>query len=183
VRPILAEFPHSILPLGVAEVVAGIIDRDAANEPAEGIVVLDRYAIENYMLDPINVFALLLEAGNAPAVELELPVILGEEGKIRERSDENLQRIADAVIELIEAKIDPPATCDEKERIGVEYTCNRRITIPRWLIERRGHDLTHSLRAITQRVSSKELTKAMLKVRLVPQSLRSLLLQTVGHVD
>jgi energy-coupling factor transporter ATP-binding protein EcfA2 len=168
---------------GVGEVVAGIIDRDAGNEAEDGVVVLDRYAIENYLIDPINVFALLLDGGNAPFVELETPVVLGEEGKIRERSDEELQRIADAVTELFEARIDPPASEEEKERTTVEYTNGRRITIPLWLVERRGHDLMHSLRAITPRVSSNELTKAVLKVRLIPQSLRNLLLQTVGHVD
>jgi hypothetical protein len=39
----------------------GLIDRDSSNAPKNRIYVLRRYSFENYMLDPLNIFGLLLE--------------------------------------------------------------------------------------------------------------------------
>jgi energy-coupling factor transporter ATP-binding protein EcfA2 len=54
-----------------AVVVSGIIDRDSGNDPANGVIILDRYSVENYIYDPLVVACVLLENGR------EIPVAGG----------------------------------------------------------------------------------------------------------
>jgi energy-coupling factor transporter ATP-binding protein EcfA2 len=65
--PLVKDIVSTLRKAGASDVIKGLIDRDENNQPEDGIVVLDRYAIENYLLDPLSVFAFLLEAGQATA--------------------------------------------------------------------------------------------------------------------
>ena len=168
---------------GASDIVRALIDGDEGNQVKEGVVVLDRYSIENYLLDPLVVYALLLEADRAPVVRIANPVRSGEEGAIRSKSNDELQMICDAVVSFLEPHVQ--SVNSDAERVAVEYTNGRRIEVPRWLIDHRGHDLVQSLVTAmsSPRARQRELTKAFLKVRLVPTSLRRVLLDAAGLAD
>jgi energy-coupling factor transporter ATP-binding protein EcfA2 len=167
-----------------AEVVRGLIDRDQGNHPSGGVVVLDRYSMENYLLDPLCVYVFLLDCNLAPKVGCGEPIRLGEESSIRLLPDTELQAIADAVCDILEAKLHPEPSEEGRIRdVNVEYTSGRQIRVPRWLEKARGHDIMQALRGITPRADVEELAKAMIKVRLIPKSLRQVLIEAVGEVE
>jgi len=116
-------------------------------------------------------------------VRIANPVRSGEEGAIRSKSNDELQMICDAVVSFLEPHVQ--SVNSDAERVAVEYTNGRRIEVPRWLIDHRGHDLVQSLVTAmsSPRARQRELTKAFLKVRLVPTSLRRVLLDAAGLAD
>lgn len=152
----------------------GIIDRDAANVASARVHVLGRYSFENYLLDPLTLFCLLLEEGVAPSVP-GVQITSGDEHLLRLQSDGVLQAIAGEVAAKIEAAEPVLATTATSL---VTYTVGRQITVPSWVIDHRGHDLL----PIAQRafggpsiVNPPRLIKALRRGRLVPAELATLL--------
>ena len=74
----------------------GVLDRDIGNQPSNRIKVIGRYSFENYLLDPINVFGLLLENNSAPPI-IGVSVTSGDEHILRTLSAPTLQSIADVI--------------------------------------------------------------------------------------
>lgn len=152
----------------------GIIDRDVANPACGRIHVLGRYSFENYLLDPLTLFCLLLEEGVAPSVP-GAQISFGDEHLLRSKSDSLLQAIADQITARMEAAAPGLATTATSH---VTYTVGRQITVPSWVIDHRGHDLLQ----IAQKafgsprfINLPRLTKALRRGRLVPNELATLL--------
>src|SRR5690349_11641178 len=115
----------------------GVLDRDNGNQPSARIKVIGRYSFENYLLDPINVFGLLLENGTSPPVH-GVTVTSGDEHNLRALSKDSLQAISDAITSKVESLSSALAT---SPRIEVEYTRGGKVEVPNWVINHRGHDL------------------------------------------
>jgi energy-coupling factor transporter ATP-binding protein EcfA2 len=152
----------------------GIIDQDNRNSASPRIRVLDRYSFENYLLDPVVIFGLLVEEGTAPTIS-NLKITAGDEHLLRTMSSTVLQSIADAICTQMVAT--------EQSLAGgaflqVGYTTGQTISVPKWVAEKRGHDLL----PIAQRafgghrlVNQVRLTKAFKRCRLVPADMARLL--------
>lgn len=167
---------------GLNGMVAGIVDYDQG-ERAEGqIYVLGRYATENYLLDPIVMYVFLLDRSLAPKTEFE--IALGEEAKLGEFTDEQLQQIADAVLSIFEPNVRENLPHElNSERTTVRYVNGRKVLVPTWLCRERGHDLLHALTGITPAARSREeLVKAFKRVRLVPAELKEIFEKTIGYI-
>jgi hypothetical protein len=152
----------------------GIIDRDADNTACGRIWVLGRYSFENYLLDPLNLFCLLLGNNTPPSVP-GVQISLGDEHLLRVQSGSILQSIAQAIITSME--ITEPSLVTKATSI-VTYTMGEQITVPLWVIDHRGHDLL----PIAQRafggvriVSPPRLIGALRRARLIPIELATLL--------
>ena len=76
VKRIVQEFNR----LGFEDVVSGLVDRDDDDQVgSSNIFQLERYSIENYLLDPIYIYVYLMQHGCFLPVALEQQVHLGEE--------------------------------------------------------------------------------------------------------
>lgn len=151
----------------------GIIDRDGGNQPSSRIKVIRRYSFENYLLDPVNVFGLLLENGSAPAVS-GVNVSSGDEHTLRTLPAASLQAISDIIVAGVEGA---EPTLAGGVRVDVEYTNGVRLTIPAWAVEYRGHDLLPVVQQAWgghQVINPPRLVKALRRVRLIPKELASL---------
>lgn len=116
----------------------GLLDGDNGNAEAPQLLVLQRYEIENYLLDPLVIYAILNEAGKAPPVSGVL-IEPGEEYRIRTLSTPHLQRIADTVLAPVAGQLSlQPA---ERNSEQVEYLNGEVLTLPRWLLHRKGSKL------------------------------------------
>ena len=152
----------------------GVIDRDAVNTASGRIKVLGRYSFENYLLDPLNLFCLLLENGtpiSVPGVQISS----GDEHLLREQSDDELQAVAQAVIARMETTEPGLATTATSV---VAYTVGKQITVPSWVIDHRGHDLLPiAQRAFgdTRIINPPRLIRALRRGRLLPIELATLL--------
>jgi hypothetical protein len=154
---------------GLAGIVQGIVDRDAGSPSELNVHVLERYAIENYLVDPLIVFCAMLDEGIAPAVP-GLTLSAGDEYRVTRASSATKQALADAVVSLIETTL-VPTEC-ERERVSVEMSDGGSLWYPRWLIERKGHDLFSKIfQALGRKIDRARLLKAIGRVRLVPADL------------
>lgn len=151
----------------------GVLDRDHGNQSSARIKVIGRYSFENYLLDPINVFGLLLENGTAPFVS-GITVTSGDEHNLRALDDASLQAISDVITSKVENQNQALVTMP---RIEVEYTRGMKIEVPRWVIHHRGHDLLPMYQAAwgtPQLISPPRLARSLRRVRLVPRELATL---------
>lgn len=120
----------------------GIIDWDDENEPEEYsyIKVLGdkaRYAIENYIFDPILLAALLLREKLIEKSDLGLT---DEQNytDIGHMDNTRLQSISNVIVSKIGAQVNPTENLNE---IPVTYVGGAEIKIPNWYLIHHGHEL------------------------------------------
>jgi AAA15 family ATPase/GTPase len=126
----------------------GIIDKDNANPPDESVHVLERYSFENYLLDPLLIYAGLVKNNKHTEFPIEnLQVQRGEEWKIREQSQEILQRIADGIHRRVEESQQFKNHCVgcSKEKVKVTFINGCELQYPHWLINQRGKTLMNEI--------------------------------------
>lgn len=121
----------------------GIVDWDERNTETDFIKVLgngNRYNIENYLLDPILIAALLLREKFIQRNELGLPDKTTHTDFNR-YDNEQLQKIADFVTHKVKEKINP-----SEETSGIVQLLNgKSINIPVWYLHYPGHELETKL--------------------------------------
>ena len=121
--------------------VFGIIDWDGKNNPNEKIIVNgfnERYSIENYILDPVFLCALLLDFQIVTREEL------GFENNenytdFKDISAGKLNEIVQFVVEKVKAKLPKePSSLTTKT---IEYLNQKSVLQPTWYLEYPGHEL------------------------------------------
>jgi hypothetical protein len=153
----------------------GIIDHDEVATAAEGVFTLQRYSIENYLLDPVNVYAALMDGEKAPALPgISLP--FGHECKLLDLTSEQVQQIADEIHKTVESHFEG-LTLEQRSPQTVVLQSGKIVMYPKWLMERRGKDL---LRAYQQAfgpktINLKHLMRAYRKLHIMPRELNELL--------
>jgi hypothetical protein len=123
--------------------VFGIIDWDLKNEQTGNVVVLgygNRYSIENYVLDPLLVGALLLRD---KLVSRETVGLANDETYIDLRSfpSERLQEVAKAVLVLCGVNPD-----EESEWQVCNYVNGASVKLPQSFLRQNGHSLEELLK-------------------------------------
>lgn len=124
----------------------GIIDWDLKNPPSNQIVVNgenQRYSIENYLLDPILMTALLLREKIVTREELNI----GENtnfGDFNQFTEVELQKVCDYFIGKISDKFDTNESIDKEQKLVNEKI----IKIPNWFLQYPGHELEEKIISI-----------------------------------
>lgn len=121
----------------------GIVDWDASNEEAEFVKVLgqgNRYSIENYLLDPILITALLFREKLVTREELGLPAHTLY-SDLNRFDCTQLQAIADYTVDKVRSEIKPTS----EESIEVLLLNNLKISLPLWYLHHQGHDLENKI--------------------------------------
>lgn len=116
--------------------IKGLIDWDLKNEETQNIKILGfkkRYSIENYILDPLLIAALLIREKFITPEELNINFVLETELLIQ--SNEVLNSIANYVIDKIKIKN------EENKLVEIEYCNGKKIKIPQWYLITNGHKL------------------------------------------
>jgi ABC-type multidrug transport system ATPase subunit len=146
--------------------VAGIIDWDNGNSSSESVKVLgngNRYSIENYILDPLLVGALLLREKFVAKEDLHLTsnetfIDLKNFDKYR------LQMVADYVIGKVSVIVNPT----DSTLIAVKLLNQIEISIPKWYLHHQGHTLEEQiLKAFPQLNSIKKGKEEALKLEIL----------------
>jgi hypothetical protein len=133
----------SKLPAAGLSDVLGLIDRDSGNKGSATVKVLQRYSIENYIIDPIIVYAVLMSRGQHLAV-CDAGIRDANYYELKCAGDSVLQAISDKVCTLIEGQC--PGIKLMTGRFGVTYLSKNSISMPIWLRDYRGHDLVDAVR-------------------------------------
>lgn len=127
--------------------VYGIIDWDLTNSGSVRIKVIGkekRYSIENYILDPVLIAALLLREKWIERSEIGLSQ---HETYIDFATfDSNrIQEIADFVVNKVEIYV---SSVLEDERLPCQYLGGQVINLPKWFLYTQGHDLEAILKNV-----------------------------------
>jgi hypothetical protein len=158
--------------------IKGAIDGDVGNTPTRRVPVLGRYSIENYFLDPLVVFGLLIDMGAAPCVS-GVTISRGDEHLIRALDDAAMTAVVAAITAAVVSHLGTIST-DEAKLKSVSFTNGRKVDYPTWMITRRGHDLLQAFQRAyggPQAITPPKLIKMMQRVRMVPTELPALLRQ------
>ena len=128
----------------------GLIDLDYRNAARPPIYVLDRYAIENFLLDPLLVFARLLEKRlHTEFLENEFPEVFKTDhnlSQLNSLTESELQEIVDSVCKLIKTVPGEDGQPIEGTTL-VEYINGKKTYIPNWLLLGRGKALHDNVKA------------------------------------
>lgn len=158
---------------GLVNVVNGLIDEDSGNIVSNGVFKIDRYSIENYVADPLIVFATLLDKEKAPNID-GINLNIGEEYKIKTYPNQLLQKIIDEIISLAKPKLTtifPNFNSSDEEIIEIELITGQKVFYPKWLLKRRGktiiQELYNQIFGIKD-INYKTLFKTMKKLNMFP---------------
>lgn len=135
---------------GVNDVFQGLMDLDNGTgavvvaEATDNLHFVKRYSLENYLLDPIIVFASCLHSNTPIAVE-GLNFAQKDEYKIARLDKEVLQKIADHIFSEIQPMVVDLSDA-EKELEEVNFITTK-LMYPKWFLYRRGHTLHNYFRS------------------------------------
>jgi energy-coupling factor transporter ATP-binding protein EcfA2 len=158
----------------------GIVDLDDGNVATSRIKVIGRYSFENYLLDPLVIFALLSEDGKAPPVP-GIAISSGDEHLLRSKPSSVLQAIADVISLQLEAAEPSLAGLPKVE---ITYTTGQLISVSGWIVSHRGHDLLPKMQRTFGGhglINQVRLRKAIRRCRLIPVELAVLLQDIQKH--
>lgn len=152
--------------------VRGVIDRDTDNTATPRIAVLGRYSVENYLLDPFVVFALLL-AERCTFTVPGVAITAGDEHRIRSLDVSRLQAIVSAIANPVEHLLAHQANPNTSPRT-VKFTNGKRVQYPAWMLDHRGHDLMPAYQSAFGGpgvVNPPRLEQSLRRTRLIPSEL------------
>ncbi|TAE31609.1 MAG: ATP-binding protein [Cytophagales bacterium] len=161
---------------GLAGVIRGLIDEDVDNNETDEILKINRYSIENYLADPIVIYATLLDKEVAPEVE-GLQLMLGEEYKLKQMPPDLLQKIANTIIALVEHNLTTyfnDVRPDDLVRVEVSFSNGIKLEYPNWLLKKRGKTILNQLYGDAFKnpiVNFTSVFKAFRKLNLFPKEL------------
>jgi hypothetical protein len=149
----------------------GIIDKDRSNTSADGIHVIKRNAIENYLFDPLSVYVFLHFKGKAPPVR-GVSVPRGGEGDVRKLPREQLQEIVNYVLGRVEGSL-TTLSVNEKNIEEVVFVNGMRLHYPRWFLYRDDKEIAKGFRDTFPQhgFSPQDLRQSYATLNMVPQEL------------
>lgn len=159
---------------GVFDVFQGLIDRDVGGQsPISNMHIINRYSMENYLLDPIMVCSSLFHLDtsfNIPNINIDHRT----EHKISELDVGQLQIMADYIFSEISPTI-PNLTPPDAELQVVEFTKGVKLNYPSWFLNYRGHDLYSYFRAkFNNAVNHDNLIRALIRRELIPLDMKTI---------
>jgi predicted ATPase len=157
------------------EMFRGIIDRDNGNIGGSRVEVLGRYTIENYLLDPIVVFGLLMEEKKAPAIR-NVNLTPGDEHRLRTLQASSLQLVVDYIAQQVE-RVMGTLTADEKVTALVAFTAGVGLKYPTWMLTKPGHELLPIYQKVfgPTVITPPRLENSLRRVRLIPNELAEIM--------
>jgi predicted ATPase len=167
--------------LPLIQMFKGVRDLDEGNAATARVRTLGRYSFENYLLDPIIVFGLLVDQGTAPPVP-DVSISQGEEHRIGALTAPRLQSVVDAVVAVIEPKLTGLKPAD-RARVQVSLANGIRLSYPQWALGRQGHRLLVDYQNAfggPRAINTLVLLKMMRRIRLLPDELVDLMRELQG---
>lgn len=147
-KTVVASWINKLQNSGLTGIIQGLIDADSGNPISDGIYKIDRYSIENYLIDPVLVYATLIDKEKAHQVD-DIIIGYGEEYKLKSLSNDQLQRIANSIIAMVEPELPnfftdfDPIT--DNAQTEIEFNNGSKLIYPAWLINRRGKTLLQTI--------------------------------------
>jgi AAA15 family ATPase/GTPase len=165
---------------GLSLLIQGLIDEDSGNQPATGIFKINRYSIENYLVDPIITYAALMDKDLHNAY-IDIGLQVGEEYKLKTLDIATLQKIADAIIAIAQPEVRKllnDYNSNDEQKVNIEFINSKTIEYPQWVLKRRGKTIlqqAYNTAFKSAIVNYQTLFKALKKTNFIPTELAHLL--------
>lgn len=176
-KDVVQNWVNKLQESGLVNIVQGLIDADSGNVVSNGVFKIDRYSIENYLADPILVYAALIDKEKNPSIP-GLKLSVGEEYKLKSLPADTLQIVADSIVSIVEPELikyftdfDPTT---ETERIEVKFVNGTVLMYPKWLLNRRGKTILNEVYNnifTSPIINFTTLFKALRKLNMFPKDL------------
>ncbi len=161
---------------GVSDVFQGLMDLDNGTGAAitatssDNLHFVKRYSLENYLLDPIIVYASCLH-NNLPIVIPGISFTQRDEHKVARLEKIKLQRIADHIFSEIEPMVSG-LTIADKELEEVSFISRKKLMYPKWFLYKRGHTLHSYFRSkYRAAVNYDKLLETIIRQEFLPNDL------------
>lgn len=130
-----------------------LLDKDNHRKDNGSIKVLrGRYAIENFVLDPLSLAVALITDQRLAQLDNSLAVKFPQVSSISDASEENLQELVNKICAHIETHTPCLATTTPKP---VSYLFGQNLNVPSWVCEVRGKDLVGYVREAFKKIDSR----------------------------
>ena len=134
----------------------GVVDWDKSNKPDEFIEVHgynNRYSIENYLLDPFYLLALLIEMKAHSTTQTIGVSDLFNQYSFGDQTNAWLQEKAKVFFNLFEKKYN--AYKYDSPKVSIAYYNGKSLEMPIWYLHENGHDLSNKVRELFPALKSK----------------------------
>lgn len=125
-----------------------LLDNDGIRENSGSIKVLQgRYAIENFVLDPIAIAITLITDGRLVNINTVVASNFPQVSSIALASVIDLQNLINKICAFIEVH---DTSLLSSNTVKVSYSFNKELILPEWIIKKRGKDLVRPIREAFQ---------------------------------
>ncbi len=129
-----------------------LLDNDGHRVDAGAIKVLrGRYAIENFVVDPLSIAVTLITDGRLASVNAALATKFPQVSTIGSGSQGDLQMLVDGICSYIQSY---NTTLASTATVNVEYSFGKILALPEWVCKRKGKDLVPIIREAFKRIAS-----------------------------
>jgi hypothetical protein len=176
-KDVVQNWVNKLQESGLENILQGLIDADSGNVVSKGIYKIERYSIENYLADPILVYASLIDKEKNPPIA-GVKLMIGEEYKLKSLPIDMLQKIADSIISLCEPELKNYFTdfdeIEENKKVEVCFVDGKKLMYPKWILNRRGKTIIHEVYNkvfSSPTVNFKTLFKSLRKLNMFPNDI------------
>ena len=166
---------------GVFDVFQGLVDLDNGPQTlSQNIHSIERYSLENYLLDPILVFSSLLHDDLEYSIS-GISIGHKDEHKLLEQPKSDLQAIANYIFSEVEAVLDN-ITDEDKELVDIKFINEMSLSYPKWFISFRGHNIYSKFQyKYKKAVNHDNLIKALVRHEFIPTDLAQVINEIQGN--
>ncbi|MBE9597753.1 AAA family ATPase [Pedobacter sp. MC2016-24] len=171
-KSVVSSWVDKLCSSGLTGIIHGLIDKDAGNPTGNGIFSIERYSIENYLIDPIVIYAAMMENDNAFPVE-GIRLTIGEEYKLKSLPSDLLQIIVDNISAQIASELDNHFNDYSEDKILVAFANGITLCYPKWLLECRGKTILNNIcnKIFGSKINQGTLFKAFKRLAFMPQDI------------
>lgn len=117
-----------------------LLDEDGKRQSNGNLKVLQgRWAIENFILDPMSLAITLIVDQKLQELNADLAAIFPTVNSILLAEEAKVQSLLNIICERVEAQ--DPTLANDRPAVEIEYLCGKKLQIPEWVCKRRGKSL------------------------------------------
>ncbi|MCP9237945.1 AAA family ATPase [Lewinella sp. JB7] len=169
-KTVVLTWVEKLTEAGLANVFAGLVDRDYNASSTPNVVNTSRHSLENYLLDPIVIFATLLQDDRRTFERFGFAV--GKEHELKFADEDVLQAIASNITDPLNLKVKQEHPKSSDRQTTIEYHNGLKINVPIWILKERGKSLMQLFRkTYGPRINHRDLMLSYRRVHLHPVDL------------
>jgi len=171
-KNVVSSWVEKLRTSGLNSIIHGLIDKDYGNKVGEGLFSINRYSIENYLVDPIVIYCALMDSESAFEVSGRV-FGMGEEYRLKAASQELLQEIVEIVCLKMFSVLSEGVSKLSTDKVIIKFNNDLLLEYPKWILETRGKTLLNNICNVVfgSKINFGTLFKSFKRLNLIPNDL------------